>query len=102
MRTDNDDDEVGLPLLQDHHHFFLTTDRGGLEVGGSDGVSEYGGTATTPLYESDCATPGSEVQEGVRQIEAVSRAWTKSALIVAYMRFVFYTSYSVFLFNSLD
>lgn len=79
MRTD-DDDEIGSPLLQDH---FSSTDR--LEVG-SDG-GDYG-TATTPLYESDCATPGSDVQEGVRQIEAVSRAWTKSALIVAYMRFV--------------
>ncbi|KAK3399226.1 siderophore iron transporter mirC [Sordaria brevicollis] len=91
MRTaGDDDDEVGSPLLQNDHHFFAatTTDRGsGLgEVSGNDGVLEYGGTVTTPLYdESDCATPGSEVQEGVRQIEAVSRAWTKSALIVAYM-----------------
>lgn len=79
MRTD-DDDEAGSPLLQDQ----FSTDR--LEVG-SDG-GEYGTTASTPLSESDCATPGSEIQEGVRQIEAVSRAWTKSALIVAYMRFV--------------
>ncbi|KAK1780931.1 major facilitator superfamily domain-containing protein [Copromyces sp. CBS 386.78] len=74
MRTD--DDEIGSPLLRDH----FSADR--LEVG-SDG-GDYG-TAATPLYESDCATPGSDIQEGVRQIEAVSRAWTKSALIVAYM-----------------
>ncbi|KAK3495174.1 siderophore iron transporter mirC [Neurospora hispaniola] len=71
-----DDDEIGSPLL--HSHF--STEH--LEVG-SDG-GDYG-TAITPLYESDCATPGSDIQEGVRQIEAVSRAWTKSALIVAYM-----------------
>ncbi|KAL0472988.1 siderophore iron transporter mirC [Neurospora intermedia] len=71
-----DDDETGSPLL--HGHF--STEH--LEVG-SDG-GDYG-TAITPLYESDCTTPGSDIQEGVRQIEAVSRAWTKSALIVAYM-----------------
>ncbi|KAK3504481.1 siderophore iron transporter mirC [Neurospora crassa] len=71
-----DDDEIGSPLL--HGHF--TTEH--LEVG-SDG-GDYG-TAITPLYESDCTTPGSDIQEGVRQIEAVSRAWTKSALIVAYL-----------------
>ncbi|EGO58271.1 siderophore iron transporter mirC [Neurospora tetrasperma FGSC 2508] len=71
-----DDDEIGSPLL--HGHF--STEH--LEVG-SDG-GDYG-TAITPLYESDCVTPESDIQEGVRQIEAVSRAWTKSALIVAYM-----------------
>lgn len=36
----------------------------------------------------DDLTSESEVQEGVRKIEAISRTWTQRALVVAYLRLV--------------
>lgn len=38
-------------------------------------------------YEST-TTSDSEVQEGVRKVEAISKTWTQRALIIAYLGYV--------------
>jgi len=37
--------------------------------------------------EDDFSVSESEVQDGVRKIQAISRTWTQRSLIVAYLRF---------------
>lgn len=37
--------------------------------------------------EDEFSVSESEVQDGVRKIQAISRTWTQRSLIVAYMRF---------------
>ena len=64
-------------------------------LSGHGGHDEYGAVAAAIAVSdgsgsgdgSGCS-PGPEVQEGVRRIEAVARTWSKGALVVAYMRFV--------------
>lgn len=65
----------------------------GLE--GQDGPSE-----TAPLLQNEggnlveddgnesATTTDSEVQEGVRKFEAISKAWTQRSLIIAYIGYV--------------
>lgn len=42
---------------------------------------------------SDDALSGHSAQAGVRRIEAVSKAWTKTSLIIAYVTYVLTTSH---------
>jgi len=65
------DDLEEAPLVQDH-----------LDINRNQPAG-YGATSSVPDNEED-----DEIQDGVRQIEAVSRTWTKTALVVAYMRYV--------------
>lgn len=56
-----------------------------------DEATEYG--AVTEIVsispgDDDGSGDESDVQDGVRRIEAVSRTWTKWGLMIAYLRFV--------------
>lgn len=51
------------------------------DYGSTDDVGAEADTESV----TDSASTDSEVQEGVRRIEAVARTWSKTALIVAYM-----------------
>lgn len=56
-----------------------------------DGVHEYGSVTDVVLDSSGSGSESdaeSDVQDGVRRIEAVARTWSKWGLVVAYMRFV--------------
>ncbi len=57
---------------------------------GHGGVSEYGAITNAAVGSADAGVGSdseSDIQDGVRRIEAVSRAWSKSGLVVAYLRF---------------
>ena len=65
-----------------------------------DGVVHNGHNGTTDTYDKDAtlehepylsddtASDFSEKQAGVKRIEAVSKAWTKASLIIAYVTYV--------------
>ena len=50
-------------------------------------VCEYGAVTDIPGSPASGSDAESDVQDGVRRIEAVSQAWSKWGLVVAYMRF---------------
>lgn len=63
-----------------------------------DGRNDHNGTTDPydkdptfeydPYMSDDTASEFSEKQAGVKRIEAVSKAWTKTSLIIAYVTYV--------------
>ncbi len=56
--------------------------------GGYGTTTAVTATLTSDENDGDSLSTDPEVQDGVRQIEAVARTWSKTGLVVAYMRFV--------------
>jgi len=78
----NGDEEEGAPLIAHADYGFgngpLRGDYGATASSDYDGDSES-------INDYDSASTASEVQDGVRRIEAVARTWSKWGLAVAYM-----------------
>jgi hypothetical protein len=55
-----------------------------LLLAGQCDIREYG-ASTSAVPDSGDSDTSSEVQDGVRRIEAVSRTWSKWGLVIAYM-----------------
>jgi hypothetical protein len=53
-------------------------------------IREYGAATAGPdsSGSSTVSDPDSDVQDGVRRIEAVARTWSRWGLVVAYLRLV--------------
>lgn len=61
-----------------------------LLIPGQCDIREYGAVTDTPpsARHNSASDSDSDVQDGVRRIEAVARTWSKWGLVVAYMRSV--------------